>query len=193
MGAAGATIEAVSKPGRDTKHKQDIETKSVDEKQDILANKEKDIQKYDKEIEDNPLLSEQTSKPAFVGLPVDDLANSWMHEDIGMMDEEDSEEDSEEDVIREEMNRSLKEKTLKIKENVGEIQNPTENISQHPTGLVDVLKTFLAENDDTAASATTEDASKQVADKKHDETDLQTFLDNEENESDVEDSNSDES
>merc|ERR1739838_960165 len=109
--------------------------------------------------------------------------------DIGIMDEE----DSEEDVLREEMNRSLKEKTLKIKENVEEIQNPKENIPQHPTGLVDVLKTFLAENDDTAASATTEDASKQVDDKKHDETDLQTFLDNEENESDVEDSNSDES
>eukprot|EP00092_Neocalanus_flemingeri_P040857 GFUD01044477.1.p1 GENE.GFUD01044477.1~~GFUD01044477.1.p1 ORF type:complete len:837 (+),score=327.73 GFUD01044477.1:152-2662(+) len=125
------------------------------------------------EIEENPLLLVQTSKPAFAGLPIDDSADAWMHDDVGIIDDD---EDSEE-------------------------ENVQETIPQYKSGLVEVLQTFLAESENPAAGSTSEAASKQVVVKTNEEdsklgTDLETFFDDEDNdtdESDEPDSNSDES
>eukprot|EP00092_Neocalanus_flemingeri_P067971 GFUD01083008.1.p1 GENE.GFUD01083008.1~~GFUD01083008.1.p1 ORF type:complete len:846 (-),score=315.82 GFUD01083008.1:141-2678(-) len=123
------------------------------------------------EIEENSLLLGQTSKSAFAGLPIDDSADAWMHDHVGIFDDD---EDSEE-------------------------ENVEETIPQYKSGLVEVLQTFLAESENPGS--TSEAASKQVVVKTNEEdsklgTDLETFFDDEDNdtdESDEPDSNSDES
>eukprot|EP00092_Neocalanus_flemingeri_P009186 GFUD01009887.1.p1 GENE.GFUD01009887.1~~GFUD01009887.1.p1 ORF type:complete len:1025 (-),score=395.46 GFUD01009887.1:142-3216(-) len=123
--------------------------------------------------EENSLLLVQTSKPAFAGLPIDDSADAWMHDDVGIIDDD---EDSQE-------------------------ENVNETIPEYKSGLVEVLQTFLAESENSSAGSTSEAASKQVVVKTNEEdsklgTDLETFFDDEDNdtdESDEPDSNSDES
>eukprot|EP00092_Neocalanus_flemingeri_P085348 GFUD01107389.1.p1 GENE.GFUD01107389.1~~GFUD01107389.1.p1 ORF type:complete len:666 (-),score=248.44 GFUD01107389.1:95-2092(-) len=205
----------------------EIENKSVNKKSYMKESKK-----------ENKEFVVQTSKTEFTGFHFDD---SWMHEDIGIMEDE----DDEEDMIREEK-KQYKEKCHQMKSKIGDYpcnkakeietsrpllaslpvgdseddfmhqdigimdalkqnleqkQNPNEIISCHESGLVEVLQTFLADSENPAAGSTSEAASKQVVVQTNEEdsklgTDLETFFDDEDNdtdESDEPDSNSDES
>eukprot|EP00092_Neocalanus_flemingeri_P025771 GFUD01027937.1.p1 GENE.GFUD01027937.1~~GFUD01027937.1.p1 ORF type:complete len:654 (+),score=241.46 GFUD01027937.1:89-2050(+) len=205
----------------------EIENKSVNKKSYMKESKK-----------ENKEFVVQTSKTEFTGFHFDD---SWMHEDIGIMEDE----DDEEDMIREEK-KQYKEKCHQMKSKIGDYpcnkakeietsrpllaslpvgdseddfmhqdigimdalkqnleqkQNPNEIISCHESGLVEVLQTFLAESENPAAGSTSEAASNQVVVQTNEEdsklgTDLETFFDDEDNntdESDEPDSNSDES
>merc|ERR1719154_401239 len=95
-------------------------------------------------------------------------------------------EDTEEGIVK------INEKCLNSneKENIGGIKNPPECIVDHNTGLVGVLQTFLAENE--AEDVISGDISRQP-EQQEEEIDLQTFLENEETDSEGDESNSDES
>merc|ERR1711913_107697 len=57
----------------------------------------------DSSIKENTSIPEQP-KPAFAGLPIDDTADSWMNDDVGMIIES----DEEEEVKKEEPQKSTK-------------------------------------------------------------------------------------
>merc|ERR1719154_664458 len=69
-------------------------------------------------------------------------------------------------------------------------KHPQENVVDQKLGLVDVLQTFLAENE--AEDGISGDIFGQP-EKQEEEIDLQTFLENEETDSEEDESNSDES
>jgi len=122
----------------------------------------------------NKQVSFEEPKSAFAGLPLDDVADAWMQDDVGLISSE--EDSSEEEIETDERKTSILDNEGKTDEIILDSEpklekdNKTEteieaNVSHGESDLVNVLQTFLEENEDKSADVT-------LVDKKEPKTDI---------------------
>merc|ERR1712083_164984 len=68
--------------------------------ENTVKKKETDKTTNEKNSHSDKLLPVEQPKPAFVGLPIDDAADSWMNDDVGTIIESDEEEEVKTEVLK---------------------------------------------------------------------------------------------
>merc|ERR1711936_1517617 len=102
----------------------------------------------------NTQVASEAKKSGFAGLPLDESADTWMDDDVGSIQ-------SEEDITEEEM--ESEDRKCKMVDNMTSLNI---DVPQKQTDLVNVLQTFLTENDDKSEEAKVESVPKVLKDVK---------------------------